>query len=261
MLRTNVLFALLLFALQATAQDKSLYEKQWLIKGKDTLPYRLLLPKNFDPKKEYPLILFLHGAGERGNDNEAQLTHGWRLFLQDSVREKYPAIVVFPQCARNSYWSNVNFRYDSVGRRRLFEFQESGYPTPPMKMVLRLLKELDKKFELDDDRIYVGGLSMGGMGTYELVRRKPKLFAAAIPVCGGANPATAGRLKKASWWIFHGLKDDVVPPEFSQTMAGALKIEGADVKLTLYPDASHNSWDPAFAEKDFFPWLFSKNKK
>ena len=101
---------------------------------------------------------------------------------------------------------------------------------------------------------------MGGMGTFELVRRKPKLFAAAFPICGGGNISTAKKLKKTHWWIFHGSKDDVVPPELSKEMADGLKKVGADVKLTLYPDANHNSWDPAFAEKDLLPWLFSHKK-
>ncbi|RYY47032.1 MAG: phospholipase [Chitinophagaceae bacterium] len=253
----------LLFAFTSTilfAQDKAMYEKHWFIKALDTLPYRLLLPKNYDPKKEYPLILFLHGSGERGNDNEAQLMHGWKLFLQDTIRENYPAIVVFPQCAASSYWSNVDFQYDSLTKKRTFVFPFDGEPTIAMQLLMQLLKDLNRKYKLDDDRLYVGGLSMGGMGTFELVKRKPKMFAAAFPICGGANAATAKKLKRTSWWIFHGLKDDVVSPQFSQQMADAIKATGAEVKLKLYPNANHNSWDSAFAEKELFPWLFSHKK-
>lgn len=260
MTRSFFFFTCFLFFTFSWAQDKSAYEKHWLVKGGDTLPYRLLLPKNYDASKEYPLILFLHGSGERGNDNEAQLVHGWKLFLQDSIRENYPAIVVFPQCSKNSYWSNVDFRYDTVTKKRTFLFPEKGEPTVAMRLLIDLLDELEDKYKLDDDRFYVGGLSMGGMGTFELVRRKPKMFAAAFPICGGANPLTAKKLKRPSWWIFHGLKDDVVPPELSQQMADAIKAKGAEVKLTLYPAANHNSWDPAFAEKDLLPWLFAQKK-
>lgn len=257
------IWLVLLFAFTSTilfAQDKATYEKHWFVKGLDTLPYRLLLPKNYDPKKEYPLVLFLHGSGERGNDNEAQLTHGWKLFLQDSIRDHYPAIVVFPQCAASSYWSNVDFLYDSLTKKRTFVFPVDGKPTIAMQLLMQLLKDLDRKYKLDDKRLYVGGLSMGGMGTFELVKRKPKMFAAAFPICGGANTATAKKLKRTSWWIFHGLKDDVVSPQFSQQMANAIKATGAEVKLTLYPNANHNSWDSAFAEKDLLPWLFSHKK-
>jgi predicted peptidase len=101
---------------------------------------------------------------------------------------------------------------------------------------------------------------MGGMGTFEMVRRNPKLFAAAFPICGGANVATAPALKKTKWWVFHGGKDDVVPPKLSQDMVDAMKKEKATVKFTLYPNANHNSWTPAFAEPDLLYWLFAQKK-
>ncbi|HZH66091.1 MAG TPA: prolyl oligopeptidase family serine peptidase [Flavisolibacter sp.] len=242
------------------SQDKSAYAKHWFSKGTDTLPYRLLLPKNYDAAKKYPLVLLLHGSGERGNNNEAQLVHGGKLFLQDSVRENYPAIVVFPQCPGNSFWSNVKFVFDSTTKKRAFNFPAEGEPTTAMKMLIALLDELEGRYKLDKNRLYVGGLSMGGMGTFELVKRKPKYFAAAFPICGGANPQTAKQLKRPKWWVFHGAKDDVVPPESSVVMVDALKKAGADVKFTLYPNANHNSWDAAFAEKDLLAWLFSKRK-
>ena len=258
--RIKLLLSLFICITIVAGAQESEYQKHWLIRGNDTLPYRLLLPKNYDPAKEYPLLLFLHGAGERGNDNLAQLMHGSKLFLNDTVRSSYPAIVVFPQCPANSYWSNVKVVYDSLSKKRVFNFLVDGEPTMAMKMVIELLDELEDTYKLDDDRYYIGGLSMGGMGTFELVRRKPKMFAAAFPICGGANTATAKKLKHPDWWIFHGLKDNVVPPELSQQMADAIKRTGAKVNLTLYPEANHNSWDPAFAEKDLLPWLFSRKK-
>lgn len=259
-MRTFILCLIYVFIITSIsqAQDKSLFQKKWLIQGKDTLPYRILLPEDFDAAISYPFILFLHGAGERGNDNEAQLTHGANLFLQDSIRKNFPAIIVFPQCPANSYWSNVKF--ENKDGKRIFSFQKKGDPTIAMKMVMDLIGVLKKDYKLDNDRYYVGGLSMGGMGTFELVRRNPKMFAAALPICGGGNTETARKLKRPSWWIFHGLKDDVVPPELSQSMAAALKQKGADVQLTLYPEANHNSWDAAFSEKNLMPWLFSHHK-
>jgi predicted peptidase len=241
------------------AQDLSLYQKHLYISGNDTLPYRLLLPENYDPAKKYPLIYFLHGAGERGNDNEKQLTHGAKLFLREEVRKNYPAIVVFPQCAEKSFWSNVDFKVDSSGQRNFF-FPAGGEPTIAMKLARELVNQLLEKYPVDKKRVYVGGLSMGGMGTFEIVRRNPKLFAAAIPICGGGNPSTAEQLKKTNWWVFHGGKDNVVPPSLSEIMVEALKKEKAKVKFTLYPEANHNSWDSAFAEPDLLPWLFSQKK-
>jgi predicted peptidase len=257
-LRLIFLTILSAISLFSTAQDMSKYEKHLYINGGDTLPYRLLLPENYDASKKYPLVYFLHGAGERGNDNEAQLVHGAKLFLNEEVRKQYPAIVVFPQCPQNSFWSNVDFKMEN-GQRQ-FNFKTDGEPTISMKLAEQLLYKILKEYPVNKKTIYVGGLSMGGMGTFEIVRRNPKLFAAAIPICGGANTATASQLKKVKWWIFHGAKDDVVPPSLSQNMADALKAIKATVKFTLYPEANHNSWDSAFAEPDFLSWMFSQKK-
>jgi predicted peptidase len=253
------LFLVLLSSSVSKAQSLNLYLKKWLIEDHDTLPYRLLLPKDFNPSKAYPLILFLHGAGERGNDNEKQMIHGSGLFLKNDIRDQFPAIVVFPQCAENSYWSNVKFITNDSGKRK-FEFQKEGELTKAMDLVQKLMKQLLQEYRIEKKQIYVGGLSMGGMGTFEIVRRNPKMFAAAFPICGGANPATAKKLKKTAWWVFHGAKDNVVPPEYSEQIVAALMKQKASVKFTLYPDANHNSWDVAFAEKDLIPWLFRHKK-
>lgn len=242
----------------AVAQDLSLYQKHRYISGSDTLPYRLLLPVNYDASKKYPLIFFLHGAGERGNDNEKQLIHGAKLFLNEENRNKYPAIVVFPQCFEQSFWSNVNFKMENG--KRVFEFKEEGEPTLAMKLAQDLLKKLMKQYPVQKNRVYVMGLSMGGMGTFEIVRRNPKTFAAAIPICGGGAPSTAPVLKNVDWWVFHGAKDEVVPPFNSDIMVNALKSVKAKVNYTMYPEAGHNSWDPAFAEPGLLSWLFSQKK-
>lgn len=203
--------------------------------------------------------MVLHGAGERGNNNEAQLVHGSYLFLKDSVRQQYPAIVVFPQCPANSFWSNVKFQFDSTGKRS-FQFLADGEPTIAMKLAQELLYKIIDEYPVEKKQIYVGGLSMGGMGTFEIVRRNPKLFAAAFPICGGGAPATAPLMKKVKWWVFHGEVDAVVPASLSQEMVDALKASGADMKYSLYPGVNHNSWDNAFAEPGLLAWLFSQKK-
>lgn len=246
--------------LPAFAQDLSLYEKRYFITNGDTLPYRLLLPENYDVAKKYPLIIFLHGSGERGNDNELQLVHGAKLFLRNDVRKDYPAIVVFPQCSLKSSWSNMTASLDKDGKRK-FNFQEAGEPSKAMTLLMGLLKELPLLYRIKKKQVYAAGLSMGGMGTFELVRRSPKVFAAAIPICGGANTATARQIKKTNWWIFHGAMDTTVPPQLSQEMYDALLKAKSKVKLTIYPEANHNSWDAAFAEKELLPWLFSQRRK
>ncbi|MBC7655311.1 MAG: prolyl oligopeptidase family serine peptidase, partial [Oligoflexus sp.] len=225
----------------------------------DTLPVRILYPENFDPSKKYPLMLFLHGRGESGNDNEKQLTHGSKMFLDSAFRKKYPAVVIFPQCGNDSYWSNVNINTNEKGKRN-FSFQKGGKPTIAMKLLLAYLDELEDLNYLDHNRFYLGGLSMGGMGTYELLRREPKAFAAAFAICGGDNIKNVKKYRKVPLWLFHGEKDDVVDPQFTKNIAQELQKRGADYKLTIYPNANHNSWDAAFAEKDFLPWLFSYKK-
>lgn len=238
------------------AQDLSAYLKKHLVVAGDTLSYRLLLPLDYTPEKSYPLILFLHGAGERGNDNESQLIHGGKWFLQPENRKDFPAIVVFPQCASGSYWSNVDFNIDSVAKRISFLFPIDGQPTKDMAMVMLLMDTMEKNYRIDSERIYVGGLSMGGMGAFEIVRRLPHTFAAAFAICGGANPATAANMKHTAWWIFHGWMDNVVNPKYSIAMAKALRKADAEVLLTIFPMANHNSWDAAFAEERLLPWLW-----
>lgn len=186
-----VALIILLTACKLSAQDFNLYQKKYFISSKDTMPYRLLLPENYNPKKSYPMILFLHGSGGRGNDNEKQLEHGADVFLRDSIRKNYPAIVVFPQCSADSYWSNMFPKYDSTGKRIGFAFSNGGTPTKAMHLLLELFQQLHNDFKIDKGRQFVGGLSMGGMGTFEIANRKPGIFAAAIAICGGANPETA----------------------------------------------------------------------
>ncbi|MGN7783921.1 prolyl oligopeptidase family serine peptidase [Niabella sp. 22666] len=240
------------------AQSFESYEKHQYIKNNDTLPYRLLLPEGYQKAKKYPLVIFLHGAGERGNDNEKQLTHGGALFVSAENRQKYPAIVVFPQCSQKSYWSNVKIA--GSGTNRVFEFTNGGTPTFPMQLLLELMRDLDTRYGIKKQQVYVMGLSMGGMGTFELVNRMPETFAAAIPICGGANTATAANLKGTKWWVFHGGKDDVVLPRYSEEMVAAMKKNKVNVKFTLFPDANHNSWDATFAQPGLLKWLFSQSR-
>ncbi|WP_346235936.1 prolyl oligopeptidase family serine peptidase [Niabella insulamsoli] len=241
------------------AQPFDAYQKKYYINAADTLPYRLLLPEGFDATKKYPLIIFLHGAGERGSDNNKQLTHGGNLFLKEANRKQHPAIIVFPQCSQSSYWSNVQIA--GAGKDRHFDFQVGGSPTTPMRLVMELMKQLMDTYRIQKKQVYVMGLSMGGMGTFELVNRMPKTFAAAIPICGGANPSIAKNLRETKWWVFHGGKDDVVLPQYSEKMVAAMKANKVDVKFTLFPEANHNSWDATFAQPGLLEWLFSQKRR
>ncbi|MEL7424282.1 MAG: prolyl oligopeptidase family serine peptidase [Bacteroidota bacterium] len=220
------------------------------------LPYRVLWPKEYESTidQNYPLVLFLHGAGERGDDNKKQLIHGSSLFLQQ--QDNFPAIVVVPQCATADYWAQMEQTEDG----RVFNFGER--PNPSLSAVMELLELLLAKERIDQDRVYLMGLSMGGMGTFELLARRPKTFAAAIPICGGTNPALLPiYAKNVPLWIFHGAEDAVVKVQQSRRVVDELKRLGFPPQYTEYPDVNHNSWDRAFAEEDLLRWLFSNKRQ
>ena len=241
------------------AQHEELYSKKYYINQSDTLQYRIMMPKDFDNSKQYPVILFLHGAGERGNDNKAQLVHGSKLFASEENRTNFPAIVVFPQCPKNSYWANA--KIDRSTKPLKIEFPLDIKPTKPLRLVMQLMKEISSKPYVNKSKIYVGGLSMGGMGTFEIVYRRPKLFAAAFSICGAGNPkATKVYAKTTPFWIFHGANDDVVNPLSSLEMVSGILKNGGKPNFTLYAKDNHNSWDSAFSEPELLPWLFSNIK-
>lgn len=249
------LLALITTVLSMRAQDLSKYKSEVFVKGSDTLKYRILFPENYDASKKYPVVLFLHGRGESGNDNEKQLNNGGKLFLEERFRKAHPAIVVFPQCAEDSYWANVEI--DTINGKRFFNFRKGGAPTKSMGLLLKFTDQFFRRTDVDQSKIYVGGLSMGGMGTFEILRRKPKTFVAAFAICGGDNVANIKKYQHVPLWIFHGGMDDVVNPQLSYSIYKALKNAGHEPKFTVYPKANHNSWDAAFAEPGLLDWLFS----
>jgi len=254
------IFILLMLPLAVKAQTKESFERKEFVKEGDTLNYRILFPKDFSENKKYPVVLFLHGSGERGDDNKSQLTHGSQLFLDK--QEDFPVIVIFPQAPKEDYWAKVEVNRDSIPFK--FNFKNDEESTKSLKLVIGLMENLLTKDFVNKDRIYVGGLSMGGMGTFEIIYKKPEMFTAAFVICGGADPFIAkGYPKGFNIWIFQGEKDDVVPPEYSKAMARAINTNGGNAKLSLYPNDNHNSWDSAFAEPELLPWLFNqtKNKK
>jgi predicted peptidase len=222
----------------------------------------MLMPADYDVHKSYPLVVFLHGAGERGSDNAAQLLHGGSLFLKDSIRREYPAFVIFPQCPKDSTWAPMKLQRDSTGKVTGLLFTGMGdQGTIPGQLVKSLVDSLLTTGKIDSKRIYLGGLSLGGMGTYDLLARYPHVWAAGFPICGMGNVSNAVKFAKVPLWIFHGGADMVVPVAGSRDYYNALKKLGAKVKYSEYPGVGHNSWDNAFAEKDLLPWLFSNKKK
>jgi len=179
-------FTLLICSYYSNAQDFSLYKKALFIQNTDTLRYRILYPENYDSNKSYPLLVFLHGAGERGNDNEHQLDLGAGLFLKDSVRKQYPAIVVFPQCPPDSLWNQIpGPPYDTTLE---VNHQMNTLPlSTPERLVKLLMDSLRDNKIADSKRMYIGGLSLGAFGTYDLIVHYPDYFAATFAIAGQAN--------------------------------------------------------------------------
>ncbi len=247
---------LLMYSAGFAQQSKERYEPQTYINNSsDTLLYRLLKPKNYDENQAYPVVVFLHGAGERGNDNTAQLTHGTALYATDAAMEKYPCFVIAPQCPIKKSWANIKFSKEAE------KIQLRSKMSRDMQLVMETLDQLMEKYNIDEKRLYITGLSMGGFGTFDICMRKPNLFAAAAPVCGGGDLSKAGIIKDIPLWVFHGSDDKVVPAELSRAMVAALKEAGGDPKYTEYPGVGHNSWDNAYSEPEFLLWLFAQKKK
>jgi predicted peptidase len=242
------------------AQDFELFERHFLQTDDLKLPYRVLLPEDYDPNKEYPLLLFLHGAGERGDDNEQHLIHGAKLFLTEENRKKFPAIVVFPQCPDVSFWTEI--KVEAEGEERKFNFASATKePIPATKALLSLIDHLYTRYAIDPKRQYIMGLSMGGFGTLHMLSRLPDTFAAAVVICGGGNQEDAHRYAgKLPLWLTHGDQDPVVPVSLSRQMVSTLKFLGAKVKYSEFPGVDHNAWDPTFEIPELLPWIFSHSK-
>ncbi len=259
---TLLICVLCLAAVSTTkAQNLDRYEEQIYVDGSDTLLYRIAYPENFNPKKRYPVILFLHGAGERGNDNQKQLTHGGELLVSDAVRKDYPAIVVFPQCPNSEMWTARTKRRDEAKREWKFRFPLDNTPPTSARLVNSLMDSLISQRYVNDRRVYIMGISMGGIGTLDFLYRWKDKYAAAVVICGGHNPDGAVEYSDTPIWFFHGAKDDVVPPHYSQEVYDIVKSGNRATRYTLYPEANHNSWDPALGEEDLLKWTFKQRNR
>lgn len=197
--------------------------------------YLLFLPPGYGEKQQsWPLIMFLHGAGERGSDLEKVKVHGPPKIVED--KKDFPFIVVSPQCPENDWWTQKN------------------------EMLINLLDYIVTRYDVDTERIYLTGLSMGGYGTWALAFENPERFAAIAPICGGGGRFMAYRLKDVPVWAFHGAKDNVVPMKESEEMVDAIRGFGGNAKLTIYPDAGHDSWTETYDNQKLYDWFLEHRK-
>ncbi len=196
--------------------------------------YLLYVPDQLPPSGKYPLLLYLHGSGTRNNDLNTLEGSGPRPFLMKN--SDFPFVLVSPLCADNDSWHPL--------------------------YLLRLIDSIEAKLPIDENKIYVTGLSMGGNGTWNLARSAPNRFAAIAPLCGRAHFETeeVSALKDVSVWAFHGKKDDLVPYQESERLVNKLEELNADVKFTLYPDRGHDIWTVTYENPELYTWLLSKSK-
>lgn len=252
-LRPFFVAIVLLFSVAAFAQPSRFVVSKYTNGKGDTLNYRMLSP-DYNPLRKYPLVIFLHGSGERGNDNDAQLKWGVMNFATDEMMYMHPAIVVAPQCPEKMSWSNFS-RSKNPGETKLL-----AEPSKPMQLVIELIHQLMKTAPIDSSRIYITGLSMGGFGTYDAIERYPDLFAAAMPVCGGGDTSKASVIAHIPIWNFHGAEDASVDPQYSINMLNALTKAGAHPAFTFYPETGHFSWLAAYSDPHAIEWLFRQHK-
>jgi predicted peptidase len=193
-----------------------------------SLHYLVYLPEGYgNDVRTWPLVLFLHGAGERGKNLDLVRKYGPPKLIDQG--KSFPFILISPQCPNDEWWS--------------------------LPALTGLLDEVERQFAVDKTREYVTGLSMGGFGTWKLAMLYPGRFAAIAPVCGGGDTTKVAALKSVPVWAFHGSKDPVVPLERSESLVRALKAAGGDVRLTVYPEAAHDSWTETYDNPEIYDWL------
>ncbi len=236
---------------KVTVDDIFTFEKYEHSSG--TLPYRMYIPSNYSPDKTYPLIVALHGAGHRGNDNVQHLNTLNTLFQLEDVPVD-DAIIIAPQCPEGEQWVNADWSQGSY-------VLEMVGQTNPMKAVLGLISEMQLKYSVDASRIYACGFSMGGYGVWNMLMNNPKLFAAGIAMCGAGDPSKARTLADIPIWAVHGDKDPTVPVAGSQEMVNAIKnAGGTKINYTELADTEHDVWTYTYGNAEIINWLFEQKK-
>jgi predicted peptidase len=228
-----------------------------VLKGEGhTLPYRFYQPAPLEPGRKYPLVLFFHGAGERGLDNRYQF---FRFRDVTNFWAKYPCFIIAPQCPPRvgdqdgeSTWVQTGF---GAPRHTM-----KAEPSWPMRLAMQLLDKTIAENPIDTHRVYVTGLSMGGFATWEILQREPNRFAAAVPVCGGADLAFAPRLAPIPIWVFHGSADTTVQPRRSRDMVAALTAAGGHPIYTEFPGVGHGAWTPTYSDMLIWDWMFAQSQ-
>ncbi len=216
------------------------------------LLYRFHAPKTLEEGRKYPLVVLLHGAGERGDDNVAQLVHGADALFSYAQRRGEEMFFIAGQVPKNALW--VDHPWNARAHRM------NKKPSACLDLLLKLIDKTLAEQPVDPARVYVTGISMGGYGTWEAVQRRPELFAAAMPICGGGDTACASKLKDLPIWCFHGDADGAVPTSRSRDMFAAIRSVGGIVRYREYPGVGHDCWTRTYADDDVLDWFFGQRK-
>ena len=251
-LLTTIIFSMCV--LSSNAFDKEKFKAKVYKNGEEKLNYRLFTSKGMKEGEKYPLVITFHGSSSCGDDNISQLKErrGPLEIMDYTERKAVKAFILSPQCPAGQAWVNTPW----YGKSHTMPKE----PAFAMKMTLALLEKLIKDLPIDKSRIYVTGLSLGGFGTWDIIQRKPDLFAAAIPVCGGGDSSQAENLKNLPIWIFHGDNDTIVYTKRSRDMFAALKKAGAKVQYTEYKNTGHDSFTETYKNDKVLDWFFSQKK-
>jgi predicted peptidase len=266
MRRSAQLFALLFFMFLTVTQSaqnigigleierpkKSRIDKKTITKNTDTLHYKLYYPPVDDKSKKYPLVIYMHGMGSRGNDNEKP-SQKICLYFSDSIRKyKYPCFLLVPQCPVSDVWVSFPKFPNSLSA--------SKDPTPSTNLLLELVEDLIKKKNVDANRIYLTGYSMGGEGTFDLLNRAPEVFACGVPVASVADTASAERIKNIPIWAFHGAADQINDVRYTRMMIEAITKKGGRPKFSEFPNVQHDCLKEAYGNPELWEWMFAQNK-
>lgn len=226
------------FDLASLGDKAGFFKGEWVKADHDGLPYQIFAPAKVEKDRPLPLVVFLHGIGERGNDGARQLNGLPRSFAADANFSVRPCIIIAPQCPADGFWSG-----------------------PTAERVIDLIEELAEDLPVDEDRIYLGGFSMGGYGTWTILAAKPKLFACGFPIAGGADPSIAGTIKKIPVWNFHGEADPTVKVEESRKIVEALKKQKGDITYTELPGEGHGIAGKVLADAKLHRWIFEQKRE
>jgi predicted peptidase len=250
-----IMRALLIASLIGTCsmQAASPEAREWKAPDGTLIKFRWSIPEKTEPGKTYPLVLFLHGSGERGSDNKSHIRHSVMRIIQGGEKLNEPCFLIAPQCPEDEWWAPFDSKFTFLS--------DASKPNKLLDAIIVLTDEIMADNAIDRKRFYVTGLSMGGFATWDLLGRIPEKIAAAVPICGGGDPSLAVKFKDVPIFAFHGDMDSEVPVAATREMIAALERAGGKPKVTYYPGLGHVCWHDVYKDPETLRWMFAQRRK